>query len=300
MASPPPYTFSRPVELHRDEEFDHAVRFAEDKRDAALMPVLRARTPGVVTVTDEPSQWQNAIEQAGAQLLGHIPGAYAGYVRDGLRPASRCRARPVPLGHRPRPPFPGPWPPTKNGPGQRPLADRGQARNDMDTPTPRCARCSGPFLPEQAGQKYCSTRCREAAKKRRQRFRVRRGELPVPRGTSATRDDGSVTEPGDDLREFSNYNDVTVYENSSTTTTRAAPISHGMTATAYSRRSSGSRPSTARLPAPCWRSRRGTPGSACPRWSSWSRSAPTRSTRSSRHTSAPRHSNGPHAVSLSR
>jgi hypothetical protein len=85
--------FSKPAELHQDQEFDHAVRFAVDKRDNAVMPVIRATSPGVVTVTDEPSQWNNAIEQAGAQLLGHIPGAYAGYIRDGLRPASRGAGR---------------------------------------------------------------------------------------------------------------------------------------------------------------------------------------------------------------
>ena len=62
---------------------------------------------------------------------------------------------------------------------------------DNDTPTPRCANpaCGHPFLPEQDAQKYCSARCREAAKKRRQRFRLRRGELPGPQGTSVMRDD---------------------------------------------------------------------------------------------------------------
>ena len=60
---------------------------------------------------------------------------------------------------------------------------------DNDTPTPRCANpaCGHPFLPEQDAQKYCAARCREAAKKRRQRFRLRRGgdaaELLVPVGT---------------------------------------------------------------------------------------------------------------------
>ncbi len=60
---------------------------------------------------------------------------------------------------------------------------------DDYTPTPRCANlaCGSPFLPDQDGQKYCSARCREAMKKRRQRFRLRRGthagEQLVPPGT---------------------------------------------------------------------------------------------------------------------
>lgn len=85
-------TFSR-HELHQDAEFEQARLFSVDRRHNALMPEIRATSPGVVTVTDEPSEWQNAIEQAGAHLLGHIPGAYAGYVRDGLRPASRGAGR---------------------------------------------------------------------------------------------------------------------------------------------------------------------------------------------------------------
>ena len=79
---------------------------------------------------------------------------------------------------------------------------------DDDTPTPRCANpaCGDPFLPEQDGQKYCSTRCREAAKKRRQRFRLRRGkgggELLDPQGTSGPPD------WRDDPRNFSDYGDL--------------------------------------------------------------------------------------------
>lgn len=64
--------------------------------------------------------------------------------------------------------------------------------NDVEAPTPRCGRCKDPFLPEQEGQKYCSVRCREAAKKRRQRFKLRRGkdagELLGPLGTGVERD----------------------------------------------------------------------------------------------------------------
>jgi hypothetical protein len=49
-------------------------------------------------------------------------------------------------------------------------------------------------------------------KKRRQRFRLRRredaGDLLVPPGTRVTRDDGPITDPGEDLRDFSDYNDL--------------------------------------------------------------------------------------------
>ena len=37
--------------------------------------------------------------------------------------------------------------------------------------TPMCERCREPFEPAQEGQRYCSGRCREAAKKRRSRLR---------------------------------------------------------------------------------------------------------------------------------
>lgn len=56
----------------------------------------------------------------------------------------------------------------------------------QNSPTPRCGRCGDPFWPEQAGQKYCSTRCRETARKRRQRSRTDREQLLVPRGTTLT------------------------------------------------------------------------------------------------------------------
>jgi predicted nucleic acid-binding Zn ribbon protein len=55
-----------------------------------------------------------------------------------------------------------------------------------DTPTPTCALCGDPFWLEQAGQKYCSSRHRETASKRRQRSRRDRGELLVPWGTALT------------------------------------------------------------------------------------------------------------------
>jgi hypothetical protein len=43
--------------------------------------------------------------------------------------------------------------------------------------TPMCERCGDPFIPTQPGQKYCSGRCREAAKKRRSRLRPLAGKL---------------------------------------------------------------------------------------------------------------------------
>jgi predicted nucleic acid-binding Zn ribbon protein len=55
-----------------------------------------------------------------------------------------------------------------------------------DDPTPACALCGDPFWPEQAGQRYCSSRHRETARKRRQRSRSDREQLLVPLGTSLT------------------------------------------------------------------------------------------------------------------
>jgi hypothetical protein len=70
--------------------------------------------------------------------------------------------------------------------------------DDDYEPTPRCAHCGDPFLPDQPGQKYCSTRHREASKKRRQRHRERYGdgleELLAPLGTGVV----SVADEADD------------------------------------------------------------------------------------------------------
>ena len=87
--------FSKPVELHRDEQFDHAVRFAMHKRDASLMPVTgRISGSNVVTVTDEPDQLEDAVRAAGADLLGQqYPYARAGFVRHALRSSSRGAGR---------------------------------------------------------------------------------------------------------------------------------------------------------------------------------------------------------------
>ena len=69
MAAANPYTISKPVPYHTDPEFDHAVRFAVDKRDAALMPVISAHASHVRDVADGPGQWEIVTEQAGAQIL---------------------------------------------------------------------------------------------------------------------------------------------------------------------------------------------------------------------------------------
>ena len=43
------------------------------------------------------------------------------------------------------------------------------------TKRPRCEVCAAPFTPTRASRRYCSNRCREAAKSRR-----RRGRQPAP------------------------------------------------------------------------------------------------------------------------
>jgi predicted nucleic acid-binding Zn ribbon protein len=93
---------------------------------------------------------------------------------------------------------------------------------DDYTPTPRCANpaCGAPFLADQDGQTYCSPRCRETSKKRRQRFRVRHGgvggQLLAPRGTP---------DPGDPERadndEQNIYAGTAVYEHPSDVRARA-------------------------------------------------------------------------------
>ena len=63
--------------LDPDQEFEQARLFSVDRRHNALIfsPRSAPPPPGVsVTVTDEPSQWQNAIEAGrGAAPGGHIP-----------------------------------------------------------------------------------------------------------------------------------------------------------------------------------------------------------------------------------
>jgi hypothetical protein len=90
----PNHHFSKPAAYTSDPEFDHAVRFSVDKRDAALMPVLRARALGVVTVSDSPEDnWEYIRDQVAAGLFGYLPGVHQAYVRDALRPAGRGQGR---------------------------------------------------------------------------------------------------------------------------------------------------------------------------------------------------------------
>lgn len=61
----------------------------------------------------------------------------------------------------------------------------------MGDVTSRCERCGDPFGPTQETQKYCSSRCRESAKKRRSRLRPLAGKL---RGTTGDTGDESLTD----------------------------------------------------------------------------------------------------------
>jgi hypothetical protein len=89
-----PGTFGRPADLQQDQEFGHAVRFAVDKRHAAVVPVLRATSPGVVTLTDDDDQLDDGLRAAGADLLGQqYPYARAGFVRHALRPSAQGAGR---------------------------------------------------------------------------------------------------------------------------------------------------------------------------------------------------------------
>jgi len=84
------HRFSAPVELHADDEFDHAVRFAVDKRDTALVPVLNASNSHVRVVSDDSDENLDFIrDQIMAGLFGYVPSVHQKYVRDALRPASR-------------------------------------------------------------------------------------------------------------------------------------------------------------------------------------------------------------------
>ena len=92
--------FSRPADLQQDQEFGHAVRFAVDRRHAAVVPVL-STNPGsnVVTVSDE-SLWESVAEMGAAVTFGRIPGALgvavnSAYARSALRPQARVAAGPA-------------------------------------------------------------------------------------------------------------------------------------------------------------------------------------------------------------
>ena len=94
MAAANPYTFSRPAEVQKDENFDHAVRFAVDRRDAGLIPMPNASGGNVVTVGENADQLDDALRAAGADLLGgRYPYARAGFVRHPLRASSQGAGR---------------------------------------------------------------------------------------------------------------------------------------------------------------------------------------------------------------
>jgi hypothetical protein len=90
------YHFSKPVELHEDDEFRQARLFMRDRRANGL-DVNTGRISGshVVEVSDEPDdQLYDALRAAGADILGaQYPYARAGFVRNALRPASRGAGR---------------------------------------------------------------------------------------------------------------------------------------------------------------------------------------------------------------
>jgi hypothetical protein len=88
--------FSKPAELHEDDEFRQARLFGIDRRYAAL-DVHTGRISGshVVTVDDDGDQLSDALRAAGAGILGaQYPFARAGFVRGALRASSRGGGRP--------------------------------------------------------------------------------------------------------------------------------------------------------------------------------------------------------------
>jgi hypothetical protein len=94
-----PYTISRPVPYQTDPEFDHAVTFAVDKRDNALVPVLNASGSYVRTVSNEPlSDWEMVFETAATSVLSGVPGVpsvmlQGARLRSSLRGEGRDRWR---------------------------------------------------------------------------------------------------------------------------------------------------------------------------------------------------------------
>lgn len=90
------HTFSTPRSYTADPEFDHAVRFAIDRRDAGLIPMPNASGSHVVTV-GESSDWEQVAEVGAAQFLGHVPnlGVPIGsaVIRSALRGSGRDRDR---------------------------------------------------------------------------------------------------------------------------------------------------------------------------------------------------------------
>jgi hypothetical protein len=74
MAYPSPYTFSKPVEIHEDDEFEHARLFSIDRRHNAL-DINPGANSYVRTVTNEPlSDWGQIFETAATSVLSGVPG----------------------------------------------------------------------------------------------------------------------------------------------------------------------------------------------------------------------------------
>jgi hypothetical protein len=94
------YSISRPVPYHTDPEFDHAVTFAVDKRDNALIFHPSASGGNVVWVGEDSSPWTPVAEQADAQILSSaFPNSslalqgQAALIRSALRGEGRARDR---------------------------------------------------------------------------------------------------------------------------------------------------------------------------------------------------------------
>ena len=98
MASPPPYTFSRPVDLHHDEEFEQARLFSVDRRHNGLN-VNPGANNCVRTVDDIGlSDWDQVYDAAATSLLSGVPGVngptlHGAYVRSAMRGQGRDRWR---------------------------------------------------------------------------------------------------------------------------------------------------------------------------------------------------------------
>lgn len=89
-----PYTVSRPVPRDPGAEYVHDRLFRVDRRCDALTIDPSANNYVRTVSDDDDSQFRDAIEAAGADLLGQqFPYTRAGFVRHTLRPASQGAGR---------------------------------------------------------------------------------------------------------------------------------------------------------------------------------------------------------------